>query len=135
MDAPAGAQVQGINLTLAKARMVRVRGRLVNQTDAPGGRLSIMLLPREPMGYPNIMSPTIGPQGQFEFRRLVPGSYSLAAAVYPGQQISSPYSTHVNLEVGAEDIDNLVITVRTGAEITGSVRAGETRGEKSPACA
>ena len=123
VDISAGVPVQGINLTLAKAQMVRVRGRLVNQTDAPGGRLSIMLLPREPMGYPNIMSSSVGPQGQFDFRRLVPGSYSLAAAVYPGQQTSSPYSTHVNLEVGAEDIDNLVVTVRMEAEISGSVRA------------
>ncbi len=130
VEAAAGAQVLGANLTLAKARMVRVRGRLVNQTDAPDGRRSIVLLPREPMGYPNILSPSMGADGQFEFAKLVPGSYSLFATVTPAQQplslYSLSYTTHLNLEVGATDIENLVLTVRPGADVSGSVSVDGT---------
>jgi len=121
----AGLQMQGTNITLARSRLVSVRGRLVNQTGNAGARLSIAMLPKEPMGYPNMMSPTVDTQGRFEIRNLVPGEYAISSSAMlasaSGQLPSYLAVTSQLVRVGSEDMDNVTVVLSPGIDLAGTV--------------
>ena len=117
-----GMQMRGVNLSLAKARTFRVRGRVegrsnVNVTFVPRGQRRWM--------YPNSEFMT-GPKGIFEINRVLPGVYSLSATAWDGQKI---YSALQDVDVGESNIEDLVLTLAPGVEIGGHF---EVQGTAAP---
>jgi hypothetical protein len=114
----AGAVARGIEIRLRKARAFRVRGKLV---DLAGGaapaNANLVLVPKD---GPNLPGPTPNAMvrdGTFVFAGVLPGVYILQAM--PGRASSGMARQLV--AVGNADVDDLVVQLGPGAEITGTI--------------
>ncbi len=116
LEAGAGVQLRGTNLTLAKARTFRIRGHV-------GGRqnINVSFFPR---GQSRWMSMSINRvadgQGNFEINNVQPGAYTLLATAWVDQKT---YSARRDIDVSDENIDNVSVAVEPGIEVKGSVAA------------
>ncbi|MBZ5580858.1 MAG: carboxypeptidase-like regulatory domain-containing protein [Acidobacteriia bacterium] len=111
-----GAQLQNVNLRLAKTRTVRVKGR-VTPPNA-----SLTLAPRNPTSpATSTRGVAADRDGNFEIAGVVPGAYYLMANVM--QSGKPPYSTRQPLDVGPADIQGIAVSIPPPAETTGRFRA------------
>jgi 5-hydroxyisourate hydrolase-like protein (transthyretin family) len=120
LDLAPGALARGIDFLLSRAHTVRVRGRVsypagwtpqnTMLTFAPRGRWAWYLVRRA-----RIMDPG----GSFEFGGIPPGVYHLTVVSWSGKE---RYSARRQVDVASADIDNLVVTLSTGAELAGQLR-------------
>jgi protocatechuate 3,4-dioxygenase beta subunit len=127
IDLSPGVQLRNIDIALGRLHTVTVRGRVINETrPAPGTNLSAMLTAQSGTAVAGIATrgSPVSPQGTFEFRNVAPGSYFVVGAVHmPGKS----YTTRTPIQVGASNIEGLLLTVTGGVTIAGKVRVeGET---------
>jgi Polysaccharide lyase family 4, domain II len=125
LDVAAGVQVHGIDFRLSRTRTVRIHGRVVN-ASGPGRRQAMLsLTPRDRIGFFGMNRPlSSDSSGAFEIRGVVPGSYNLVASINDGERSAS---VRQPVDVGSGDIDNLIVTIQPGMELTGQIRMeGET---------
>ncbi len=119
IDVAPGAQVNGIGLTLSKARTVHVRGRVVNNAGGRG-MIQLLVLPRTTTGLiASLRSNRVDARGTFDVRGVVPGSYSLYATV---NDENRTYSTRMPVEVGGSNLENITLAINPGVDITGTAR-------------
>ncbi|HYW45228.1 MAG TPA: carboxypeptidase-like regulatory domain-containing protein [Bryobacteraceae bacterium] len=122
LDVTPGAQLRGIDITLAKARTVRIRGRVVNDSPARTETFSVMLVSPASMGA--TQGGTTKPNGEFEILHVLPGSYFLTAHANQGMK---SYSAKRTIEVGSGNIEDVTLTIGPGATVGGHVRVdGDT---------
>ncbi len=116
-----GAQMSGINITLARTRTVRIKGHL-NSGAAPGARrnTAIMLMPRDNSGYggPRGFSRITDEKGNFEMRGVPPGSYTLRADSRDDNRL---YSARLPLQVGDANVEGLELDLQPATEVEGQV--------------
>jgi len=117
---PAGAQLQGIDLTLRRGPSVVVRGRIVNPIGPARGS-SIRLVSRGSglMVSAGQFTPPGGPTDTFEIRGVIPGSYTLVISTAAQRR---QYTYRQALDVGPSGIDNLTVTIPSPADLVGDVR-------------
>jgi hypothetical protein len=120
IDVLPGAQMRGINFTLAKMHTLRVRGRVTNAAGGGRQNINVMLMPRDRLGGMTRNSSVARDNGQFEVRGVVPGPYTLVAMIPNGDKT---LSVRQSLDVGSANIDNVLLTITPGADIAGRVRA------------
>jgi protocatechuate 3,4-dioxygenase beta subunit len=135
LDATPGSQLSRIDVTLARRHTVTVRGTVVNEAmpeSAPGDpavrvNMSVVLSAINPMGAgrENSRGAQVSPQGVFEIRNVVPGSYLLSAmAMIPGK---TARTARVPLQVGSANLEGIAVTIHAPLAITGHVQVdGET---------
>jgi hypothetical protein len=119
VDVPPGAQIRGINITLIRARTVRIRGRVIGGPSADSRRMAVSLYPREEPAW-NPGFPVVSPdrQGAFQLDGVVPGSYFLEAdSVADGKR----YSARTPIEVRDENIESIELTLQPPAVIQGRI--------------
>jgi hypothetical protein len=119
-----GEDLAGIDMNLAPARTVRIRGRVINaRTSLPSTEAEVTLLSDQ---GETVFSPgqnfSTGGQASFEFRGVPPGSYVLVA-----QQPSSPREPktiwgRTSVEIGDTNIEHADIVVSTGVDVSGHIR-------------
>jgi len=131
----AGNELRGIDFKMAKSRVVRIRGTVLNGATGKPVRANLMLMPRN-KGYSAWMETqqamAVDQHGAFEFRNVAPGSYTLRANVMSQQIRLSALQT---LDVGDDHIRDLVITANPGIEIPGTLKiegAEQTDSSDSP---
>jgi hypothetical protein len=130
VEITAGASMTGIDFRLAKTRVVRVRGKVIDgTTNKPAMNVNVMLT-REgefsPMMSGN-MSFVRNAEGTFEISGVTPGSYILMAnQMTNGKQLSA----QLPVDVGSKNLENLVLTLNEGATLNGSVKV---EGQNKPA--
>ena len=119
LDLAAGGQARGVDLALRRARFYRVAGRVVDAT-ATGPRASFRVYVEDLTGEGVLrQAAPIGPAGAFEFRGVPPGRYSVSAVlVGRGRNLSAA----APVEVGASDIEGIVITISPGFSFNGRLR-------------
>ena len=124
-DVAAGAQIRGIDFTLSKAHTVRIRGRVALPGGSGTKRTMLSLTPRDRIGFFNMIRPVSSDtSGAFEIRGVIPGSYSLVAGFNDGDR---SVTVRQPVDVGSGNIDNLMVTIQPGMELSGQVRVqGET---------
>jgi hypothetical protein len=125
----AGDQISGIDLSLAPQRAFRIRGRinLPRAVDASmfqrGGGIQVMLFRRGgsgPMGRAFTTQGDVNQEsGAFEFRSVLPGSYTVQAGVVEGRRMLFQREP---VEVGRADVENVTITIAPGLELTVRLR-------------
>src|SRR5579863_244548 len=114
----AGAVVRGAEIRMRKSRAFRVQGKLAGPAaETASSNRPLRLIPKD--------GPNLGPQpfatvrdGSFDFERVSPGVYILEAMQ------SRPGEGGVGrqvITVGNADVDDLVLSLAPGAEITGTI--------------
>lgn len=124
-----GSESSGINFSLVRRPMFRVRGRvpMAGQGSSSGG-VTVLLMARGPLVQVLALSKStsVDPSsGSFEFQSVIPGSYMVTAySVGEGHQ----YLARQPIEVTDADVDGIVLELGPGMELRGSVRVeGENR--------
>lgn len=119
----AGEELPGLDINLLSTRAVRVRGRILNPATGKGeARAWIMLMQRDSKVRSfsaSAQTSVNNPQGEFELRGVVPGSYTLMANSFTGEEV---YHARIPVEVGPADVDGLIVPLGKGTEIPGRVR-------------
>jgi hypothetical protein len=125
----AGDEVSGIDVELATAHSVSVRGRVVSEVPVKTLRSTyVSLLPRASfagfMGG-NYGAPVQDDLGNFEIHGVPPGSYVLSAFVNDGNR---SYSGRALVDTDGANAEGVTVTVGAGMTLRGSVRlsAGAT---------
>lgn len=117
IEVAVGSHVTGINVTLARAATVRVRGRATKAAGIEAKGLSIALSDRSRfslLGF-SVLGNTISAAGDFEFESVPPGSYMIIA------DIGGAYETSATIEVGRADVEGVSLVVGPGADVKGRV--------------
>jgi protocatechuate 3,4-dioxygenase beta subunit len=130
LDVAPGATLQGVDIRLQKIPAVRVAGRVVTPDNQPA-RAIVMLRPHSDAGSAYMgqeISRAFDRQGRFQFSAVTPGSYFLTAQMNGEDE---RLWARMPVEVGASNIDGLVLTLVPGAELSGVVKF-EGSPESSP---
>ena len=116
----AGAEVRGIEIRLKKMPAFRVRGKAVFSSGSIPESLSILYL--TPLGESTgaaalSRNPArLRPDGGFEFSRVAPGRYALSYT----RSSTTGLVGRANVTVTDRDVENVLLEVGTGADISGT---------------
>ena len=118
VDIAPGGEVSGLSIRMQKSVVVRVKGKLIDETGQPMKNAQIMLMAGG--GHVGSMSMTMvsDPEGKFELVNVQPGTYTIMTVQMQG---SSPKMTMQPLFVPDKGIDNLKLGARADATIQGKV--------------
>jgi len=119
-----GAQVTGIDFRLHKMVGYRVSGKVIDgQTGQAARNTFVELRPHNiPIGMNSGMA-QVQQDGTFEIRGVVSGSYTAMSQHNEGELRSSARQT---LNVGDQDIENVLLTLRPGLDVPGTVTVDGT---------
>jgi hypothetical protein len=120
VDLRAGGNVGGVNLTLADARPVKIRGQVLNGGRPAAGAQVSLYQRNNPNGTLTVRSaPVNNDTGAFEFRNVAPGGYELIATLNGfGPQalfVGAPLGNAAGLTAA-----NVAIGGRGGARVPGA---------------
>jgi hypothetical protein len=117
---PAGGQLRGIDLILAKTRVVQVKGRVTH--GGPGfGNVSVTLVARHGGGFAGTpRGAAVDPSGNFTIRGVTQGSYTLTAGVGDAAGFRQ---VRVPVQVGSSNVDDLDIVIGPGISVAGRIRS------------
>src|SRR5579859_4833713 len=118
----AGSVLGGTDITLRKARTVRVRGRVANGAgEGLPNNIMVRLMPREALYFglfANQAARVRKQDGTFELRGVTPGSYMLVAQWWEegkGSSVRQP------VDVGNNNVDNVSLLLTPGVELKGQI--------------
>lgn len=114
-----GAQLRDIDLRLAKARTVTVRGHVTMEGMEGSTRPSVMLLPRNGMTPSNNVAGGVNTEGEFELRGVTSGAYVLRASA---NQRGKTIIAYVPVNVGTTSVEGLQVVLRGGVAVEGVLR-------------
>jgi protocatechuate 3,4-dioxygenase beta subunit len=132
-----GQEQSSVNFALIATRLVRITGTVIDSRGAPvtAGMLSLMPadMARGPMQLASASSATrVDRNGTFRITDVAPGRYILqtranfggpagrgGAAPAPG--VAEPEFARVDVAVGAQDVDGVVVVTAPGARASGQV--------------
>jgi len=114
-----GAEIRGIDIRPVKARVFRIRGK-VAMPEGTKGQPVVMLASRDGGEFqgPSHSNPARPPDYRFELTGVRPGSYTISANINGGGQLMASQP----IEVGANHVDGLVLTLSAGADVAGVVK-------------
>ena len=125
VDVAAGGEMRGMDIRLLQAKVYTVRGKAL---DAPGVPAILSLTRKnDNTNLPSILngggSSQLRPDGTFEFRNILPGTYVLQVVQVISANGNQPANLtgRVEVNVGAANIDNLVLPLVPRPELTGIV--------------
>lgn len=116
----AGKETTPVTITLATGRPVRVRGRVVTATGEPfeGG---VSAAPHDGRQVVLTSRSSVRPDGSFELRTILPGTYLLTARDPMSNELKDQQLGHAVVTVGTEDLDDVVIVTGTPGIARGRV--------------
>lgn len=131
LEVAPGQQLTGISLTLQKAWVYRVSGKLTAPPVA--GRMTrLMLMPRErnPLSFFGGGGGMTKPDGSFLIDNVQPGSYHLAAMQSEMTGGRPQAVARAQVDVTDQDIEGVVLQVQPAVDIAGTVRVDAKEKEK-----
>jgi protocatechuate 3,4-dioxygenase beta subunit len=116
------------DIRLVETRVFRISGILVNSRGEPHRNSSVMLARANEAGFSSFGS-SVSATGEFTFRGVPPGTYEVVGrympAVQPGAMVrpgaDGQEFASVTVEVGTGDVENLLLSTRPGATVTGRI--------------
>ena len=127
VDVAAGAEMRGTDIRLLQAKVYAVRGKAVDPSGIPPTAFLTLARKESGSNLPAVLngggSSQVLPDGTFEFRNIVPGTYVLQLTQVIGVNGNPPADLTGRMEVtvGDSNIDNLVLPLVPHPEITGTV--------------
>jgi hypothetical protein len=124
VDVPAGGELRAMDFKLAKTRVFRVKGKIVDPSGKPVNNVPLALIrsgDSNMMGMFGMASSFARNQdGSFEITGVTPGSYILTSpGMMPGEKrrsISFP------VEITSKSVEDLLVVASEGTDVTGTVR-------------
>jgi protocatechuate 3,4-dioxygenase beta subunit len=116
----AGTELRAIDLTMTRLRAVHVRGQIIDGLTGqpvPGARVSVRLKQEGWANLGSVMSVMSGLAGDFDLRRVAPGtnSFSVVMTLSGGRQASN----YTDVQVGDRDISDLRLVLQSPTSISG----------------
>jgi len=124
-----GADVRGIDFTLARVQTKKIRGVVIDSTTGQPVDANVQLVPRGgSTAAVSSYAPTDG--GRFQVSGVLPGSYYLVATARLGPSDDVKIvGGRTPVDLGGSDLENLVVTLRPAIDIAGTVTVeGRTDG-------
>ena len=112
VDVGEGVTAAGIDLTVARTAVARVRGRVIDTSGQPADGVSVAVTRRA--GQTSTIPSTMAANGTFELPAVPPGRYELLARTTSATQ--RLYGT-TSIDVGPQGLDNVEIRLRAGTSI------------------
>lgn len=126
-----GADLSGFQIQMQRSDVTTISGKVRGINGEAVTGYFVNLMPTKPIVA---MMPMAGFQplenGGFRLHNVSPGSYNLMVQMQTGQGIRSVYQQ--NLEVGKDNIEDLVLQMVEPFSISGQVLLGENAAELSP---
>jgi protocatechuate 3,4-dioxygenase beta subunit len=126
IDVTAGGETRGIDIRLLRSKVYTVRGKGVDASGAPGAGI-VSFARKDDTNIPGLLNARgnaqLRPDGTFEFRNIVPGTYVLQ--VVQGAlngNIPANVTGRLEVTVGDSNVESLVLPIGPGPEITGTVK-------------
>jgi protocatechuate 3,4-dioxygenase beta subunit len=123
LDLHAGDELPGIDFTLTPVKTFNVKGRVYDAVNSrPGIHTMVFLEPRNAEGRTWTMTSqnfVQDPQGAFELRGVVPGSYYLLAMSTEGDK---RYTSREAVEVSDSDVEGVSLVIGPGIDLKGHIR-------------
>lgn len=135
VDVTGGAEVRGIEIRMQRSRVFHIRGQVVDTAKGRPASTTLQLTPVTHGEMPaanGAVSFAVGQDGRFEFAHVIPGDYRLQTNPMgdvmvlrgDGPALETPAENLVgrkDVRVAAADLEDVVVAVSKGAEITGSI--------------
>jgi protocatechuate 3,4-dioxygenase beta subunit len=127
VDVAAGSEMRGIDVRLIQAKVYTVRGKAVDSSGASASAVVSLTLKEDGGNLPAVLnggsSSRLRPDGTFEFRNVVPGTYALQLGQVIAVNGDQPANVtgRVDVTVGDANIDDLVLPLVPRPEITGTI--------------
>lgn len=135
IDIRPGADMRGIDFTLARQEGVRVIGRIIDgATGQASADVDVDLIYRDPgtgwdygLDYRG-RTEAVYEDGRFEFRNVLPGAYTLTASV---DEVADPdirsdlrpkRMAYTPVRVADSDVEGIAVTLVPGTALSGQVR-------------
>ncbi len=118
----AGDEIPSVEILMRQILVYRVRGHVYNQiTHKPGTGTNIVLIAKttsRQWEFTDHQANVEKPDGSFEIREVLPGSYVLVVFWFDEGKI---YTSRTQVEVGNADVEGLSLTIALGTSINGRV--------------
>ncbi|MBZ5635227.1 MAG: carboxypeptidase-like regulatory domain-containing protein [Acidobacteriia bacterium] len=127
VEVAAGAEMRGTDIRLLQAKVYTVRGKAVDASGIPPSAFLSLTRKENDGNLPGVLNgggtTQLRPDGTFEFRSIVPGTYVLQLAQVISLNGNPPADVTGRLEVtvGDSNIDDLAFPLIPRPEITGTV--------------
>jgi protocatechuate 3,4-dioxygenase beta subunit len=128
VDVAAGAEMRGIDIRLLRGKIFTVRGKAAVESAMPGSAVVTLSRKDDGSNLPAVLngggSTQLRPDGTFEFRDIIPGTYvlQLAQVNVAGGNPRPNLTGRVELTVGDADVEGVVLPIGPAPEISGTVR-------------
>ncbi|MBV9885464.1 MAG: carboxypeptidase regulatory-like domain-containing protein, partial [Acidobacteria bacterium] len=126
-----GEEIPSMNFMMRPTAVYRVKGRVINMVPDPK-RVEhpvVFLTPRGGGIQSNYItfgeSNRVKKDGTFDLAGVVPGSYTLQASIYNGEQ---EHAVTQRVEVGDADVEGVQLVISKGFNVSGNVRWDGTPG-------
>ena len=119
-----GQEARGIDVQVRKSPTVHIRGHVLDDAGNPISNTAVMLMSGEnPTAGMGGKTGSVRPDGSFDIAGVPPGNHVLMANRITREQARSVGI--LNVQVGARDVNDVVLRMSSPAQITGVVKAPE----------
>lgn len=121
IDVQAGQDLTGIDIRMQTAQTYHIRGRVAGMmADADGEHVMMFVRPRdEGFAFMPGNQVVLGKEHTFDIPGIAPGSYELIVQSMGGR---NRFGSQQEIEVGAGDLNDIVVTIQTPATLRGTIR-------------
>lgn len=120
IEATPGAELSGFDIQLKRTRVYRLRGQVLDPSGEPAKNYFVNVMPKN-----MVFGPLMGqqfyplPEGGFEVRNLVPGSYRIVVQANMRTREGLTFSD--TFEMGAQDVEGLIVRLQPPVSLKGRV--------------
>ncbi len=124
VEVAAGAEITAIDFRLRKIPSYRLRGKIVDAQGQSSANVSLHILRRESSLRSMVPFVRVQPDGTFDVRAMVPGSYMVIAQ---RSEVEKVYAARQTINVSDDDVNGVLLTLTPPLEISGSIQVEGTQ--------
>ena len=119
---PAGVTYTGVDWTAPPLSPVRIRGKAINALTGQPLHITTASIALRDSDNQTVATTATGNDGNFEFRSVSPGSYTLSASISGSDETKGlRVAARMRIDVGDKDIDDSLLVLQPGFNIAGRI--------------